>query len=120
MKTRIIAAVLVILGIAAFVLYSSAYVVEEGTQVIVTQFGKPVEDIQKGLDGSFKKAGEIINGQTSSKRMQDRAREKGGFIQAGPPRAERKEEVRGRERLRKELRRGSEKIKTGRRGRKKL
>jgi len=79
-----------------------------------------VEDIQKGLDGSFKKAGQIINGQTSSKRMQDRAREKGGFIQAGPSRAERKEEVRGRERLRKELKRGSEKIKTGRRGRKRL
>ncbi|MDA1052335.1 MAG: protease modulator HflC [Planctomycetota bacterium] len=46
MKTRIAATVLVILGIAAIVLYSSAYIVEEGKQVIVTQFGKPVDDVQ--------------------------------------------------------------------------
>ena len=47
MKTRIAAAVLMILVIAAFVLYMSAYVVEEGKQVIVTQFGKPVDDVQE-------------------------------------------------------------------------
>ena len=47
MKTKITVAVLVILGIAAIVLYSSAYVVEEGKQVIVTQFGKPVDDVQE-------------------------------------------------------------------------
>ncbi len=46
MKTRIAVAALVILGIAGFVLYSSAYIVEEGKQVIVTQFGKPVDDVQ--------------------------------------------------------------------------
>ena len=47
MKTTIATAVLVILGIAAIVFYSSAYVVEEGKQVIVTQFGKPVDDVQE-------------------------------------------------------------------------
>ena len=47
MKTIISAAVLAILGIAAFLLYSSTYVVEEGKQVIVTQFGKPVDDVQE-------------------------------------------------------------------------
>ena len=48
MKIRITAAaVLVILGITAFVLYSSAYVVEEGKQVIITQFGKPIDDVQE-------------------------------------------------------------------------
>ena len=46
MKTKLTVAVLVILGISAFVLYSSAYIVEEGKQVIVTQFGKPVDDVQ--------------------------------------------------------------------------
>ena len=44
MKTGIASALLVILGIAAIVLYSSVYVVEEGKQVIVTQFGKRVGD----------------------------------------------------------------------------
>ena len=47
MKTIITAVVLVILGIAAIALYSSAYFVEEGKQVIVTEFGKPVDDIRK-------------------------------------------------------------------------
>ena len=47
MKTKMIAAVLVILGIALLVLYSSVYIVVEGQQVIVTQFGKPVADVQK-------------------------------------------------------------------------
>lgn len=79
-----------------------------------------VEDIQKSLDGSFKKVSAIVNGQVLSKRMQDRAREKGGFIQSGPSREERREEVRGRERLRKELKRGSKKIRIGRRGRKRM
>ncbi len=46
MKSTIATAVLVILGIAAIVLYSSAYVVKEGQQVIVTQFGRPVDDVQ--------------------------------------------------------------------------
>ena len=45
MKTnKVFAAVLLILGIAAVVLYASTYVVEEGKQVIVTQFGRPVGD----------------------------------------------------------------------------
>ena len=47
MKNRIAAIVVLVLGIAAVVLYSSVYVVEEGRQVIVTQFGKPVADVQK-------------------------------------------------------------------------
>ncbi len=47
MKTIITAAVLVILGIAAIALYSSVYFVEEGKQVIVTEFGKTVKDIRE-------------------------------------------------------------------------
>ena len=48
MKTnKVFAAVLLILGIAAVVLYASTYVVEEGKQVIVTQFGKPVDDVRE-------------------------------------------------------------------------
>ena len=48
MKTRIAAiSVVVILGIAAMVVTSSLYVVEEGKQVIVTQFGMPVADVQE-------------------------------------------------------------------------
>ena len=46
MKTRITTAVLAILGIAAILLSSSAYVVKEGKQVVVTQFGKPVDEVQ--------------------------------------------------------------------------
>jgi membrane protease subunit HflC len=46
MKTRIAAAVFVLLVIAAIVLNASTFVVEEGKQVIVTQFGKPVDDVQ--------------------------------------------------------------------------
>ena len=46
MKSRIAAIVIVVLGIAALVLYSSVFVVEEGKQAIVTQFGKPVADVQ--------------------------------------------------------------------------
>ena len=88
------------------------------------------EVIQKGLDESLKKANEIVHGQTLSEKMKDRARAKGGFIQPGPSRTERKEarkeekaeretQIRGREKLRKAMR-GSKKIKTGRRGRHKL
>ena len=47
MKNRIAAIVVVVLAISAIVLFSSMYVVEEGRQVIVTQFGKPVADVQK-------------------------------------------------------------------------
>jgi membrane protease subunit HflC len=46
MKTKLGIIVLVILGIGIAVLLSSVYVVEEGKQVIVTQFGKPVDDVQ--------------------------------------------------------------------------
>jgi len=46
MKSKITFAVLVIIGIAALVLNSSTFVVEEGKQVIVTEFGKPVDDVQ--------------------------------------------------------------------------
>jgi membrane protease subunit HflC len=46
MKSKMVAIVIVVLGIAASVLFSSAYVVEEGKQIIVTQFGKPVADVQ--------------------------------------------------------------------------
>jgi membrane protease subunit HflC len=42
MKTKIALIVGVLLGIAAIVLFSSAYVVKEGQQAIVTEFGKPV------------------------------------------------------------------------------
>ena len=45
MKSKVAAIFVVILGIAAIVLYASVYVVEEGKQVIVTQFGKPVADV---------------------------------------------------------------------------
>ncbi len=44
MKTRIaaIVVVVVVLGVAAIVLYASVYVVQEGKQVVITQFGDPV------------------------------------------------------------------------------
>lgn len=42
MNTKITVVVLIALVIAAVVLYASAYVVEEGEQAVVTQFGKPV------------------------------------------------------------------------------
>jgi len=47
MKSKFAVFVVVVLGIAAIVLYSSVYVVEEGQQAIVTQFGKPVAAIQE-------------------------------------------------------------------------
>lgn len=46
MKSKIAAAVFVLFVIAAVVLNASTFVVEEGKQVIVTQFGKPVDDVQ--------------------------------------------------------------------------
>jgi membrane protease subunit HflC len=47
-KQRIITTgIVVTLGIIAFATYLSAYVVEEGKQVIVTQFGRPVRDVQE-------------------------------------------------------------------------
>ena len=41
------ASLILVLGVAVVILYSSAYVVEEGKQVIVTQFGRPVEDVKR-------------------------------------------------------------------------
>jgi len=46
MKTKIAIGFLVTLVMAAVVLNASTFVVEEGKQVIVTQFGKPVDDVQ--------------------------------------------------------------------------
>lgn len=46
MKSKIAAAVIVLFVIAAVVLNASTFVVEEGKQVIVTQFGMPVDDVQ--------------------------------------------------------------------------
>jgi membrane protease subunit HflC len=46
MKTKIAAAIFVLLAISAIVLNASTFIVEEGKQVIVTQFGKPVDDVQ--------------------------------------------------------------------------
>jgi modulator of FtsH protease HflC len=46
MKGRIITATLATLSGAAIVLLASTFVVEEGKQVIVTEFGKPVDDVQ--------------------------------------------------------------------------
>ena len=54
MKTGILAAVLILVAIAAVVLYSSAYTVEEGKQVIVTQFGAPVGDAVQDAGLHFK------------------------------------------------------------------
>ena len=45
MKSIVAIVVIVVLVIAAVVLKSSTYVVEEGKQVIVTQFGKPVGEV---------------------------------------------------------------------------
>ena len=46
MKSKLAAAVFVLFVIAAVVCNASTFVVEEGKQVIVTQFGKPVDDVQ--------------------------------------------------------------------------
>ena len=39
-----------------------------------------IKSIQKSLDGAFKRATKVVNGQTIAKRRQDNARKKGGFI----------------------------------------
>ena len=46
MKTKIAVVFCVLLGLTAIVLNASTFIVEEGKQVIVTQFGKPVNDVQ--------------------------------------------------------------------------
>jgi membrane protease subunit HflC len=46
MKTKIILIAAVLFGIVAIVFSSSAFVVEEGQQVIVTEFGRPVREIR--------------------------------------------------------------------------
>ncbi|MBT4865271.1 MAG: protease modulator HflC [Planctomycetaceae bacterium] len=46
MKTKVALIVVALFGIAAIVFFSSAFVVEEGKQVIVTEFGKPVNDVR--------------------------------------------------------------------------
>ena len=46
-NAAIAAIVVVVLAIAGVCLYSAAYTIEEGKQVIVTQFGKPMGDVQQ-------------------------------------------------------------------------
>jgi membrane protease subunit HflC len=46
MKTKIAVGLFVTLVIAVIVLIAGTFVVEEGKQVIVTEFGKPVDDVQ--------------------------------------------------------------------------
>ena len=46
MKSKLAAIVVVTLVIGALVLGSSAYIVEEGKQVVITEFGKPVKAVQ--------------------------------------------------------------------------
>ena len=46
MMTKALITLLVLAGLAGLVLVSSAYTIEEGQQVIVTQFGRPVEALQ--------------------------------------------------------------------------
>ena len=47
MKDAIAIVFLLALIVAAILLYSSAYVVQEGKQVIITQFGKPVDVVEE-------------------------------------------------------------------------
>lgn len=54
MKTGILAAVLIVIALAAVVLYSSVYIVDEGKQVIVTEFGAPVGDAVQDAGLHFK------------------------------------------------------------------
>jgi len=54
MKSTLAAIVVLVLVAAAVLVYSSAYVVEEGRQAIITEFGRPVDTVQNpGL--KFKK-----------------------------------------------------------------
>ena len=47
MKHAIAVGILLILAVAAILTYSSAYVVQEGKQVVITQFGKPVGAVEE-------------------------------------------------------------------------
>jgi membrane protease subunit HflC len=47
MKNKIAATVVVVLALVTMGLYASAFIVEEGQQVIVTQFGKPVATVDR-------------------------------------------------------------------------
>jgi len=47
MKTKIAIGLVVTLVLGVIVLIAGTFVVEEGQQVIVTQFGKPVSIVQK-------------------------------------------------------------------------
>lgn len=46
MKGRIFGILILLLGFGAVIFYASAFIVEEGKQAIVTQFGKPVGAVQ--------------------------------------------------------------------------
>ena len=46
MKARSVISGVVVVAIAAVVLFLSVYVVEEGKQAIVTQFGRPVRFVK--------------------------------------------------------------------------
>lgn len=47
MKTKLVTGLIVTLVLAVIVLVAGTFVVEEGQQVIVTEFGKPVSDVQE-------------------------------------------------------------------------
>ena len=47
MKNKITAIAIILLGVVTVILYSSAYVVEEGKQVIITRLGAPRGDVRK-------------------------------------------------------------------------
>ena len=49
MKTRTFAITIGVLVILGICLSASMYVVEEGMQVVVTQFGKPVPDVNEAV-----------------------------------------------------------------------
>ena len=46
-KTKMIAAVIALIAIAGFIIYSSAYSVEEGKLAVITQFGKPMGAVEE-------------------------------------------------------------------------
>ncbi len=46
MKGRIVVILILLLGIGSVVLFASTFVVEEGKQAIITQFGRPVKKVQ--------------------------------------------------------------------------
>ena len=47
MKTRALILFIAVIGISALVLYLSAFIVDEGRQAIVTQFGRPVRAVER-------------------------------------------------------------------------